>query len=186
MVYPKEGILIMMLDSAIHISGDFRMSSGCTLRIDHGILHLGKDVGIGGGCKVLCNNKITIGDYTRVAFGCVITDTDFHYISMNNIVKDCSRPVIIHDRVWIGNNCAVGKGTILPPQSILATRSMANKDYSNYGNGILFAGIPAKVIRTGCYKIHNRKIEKQIHQHYFSTNEVYIITKKEFDKSQIR
>lgn len=49
MISSKSPLLLMLLDSKIFVNGDFRMSSGCTLRMDHGKLYLGKCVAFGGG-----------------------------------------------------------------------------------------------------------------------------------------
>lgn len=48
MISSKSPLLLMLLDSKIFVNGNFRMSPGCTLRMDHGKLYLGKCVAIGG------------------------------------------------------------------------------------------------------------------------------------------
>lgn len=47
-VSSKDRVFIMMLDSVIHVSGDFRLSPGCSIRMDHGTLNLGSSIAIGG------------------------------------------------------------------------------------------------------------------------------------------
>lgn len=49
MISSKSPLLLMLLDSKIFVNGNFRMSPGCTLRMDHGKLYLGKGVAFGGG-----------------------------------------------------------------------------------------------------------------------------------------
>lgn len=185
-VSSKNPLFIMLLDSLIYVSGEFRLSPGCTIRMDHGCLSLGKHSAIGGGSMLLCNNRITIGDYVQFAFRCVCCDTDYHYISANNKVNDCKATVVIGDRTWIGNNCSIGKGTVLPSSSILASRSMTNKDYSQFEPGSLFVGTPARCFKTGCFRIHDKDIERRIRDYYSESTEVYHITKEEFDLSQYR
>lgn len=182
----KERVFIMMLDSVVHVSGDFRLSPGCSIRMDHGVLNLGRNVAIGGGGKLLCNNNITIGDYVQFAFDCVCYDTDYHFISVDDKVTNCKDSVIIGDRTWIGNNCTIGKGSVLPSSSILAARSMTNKNYCTMGEGVLLAGLPARCVKTGCYRIHNKEVEARIHSYYLKTKETYHISKDEFEKSQYR
>ena len=72
------------------LEGDVQFSSGCTLRINDGILQLGENVCFSGGCKILCNNRIFIRAYSQFAFDCVCCDTNFHYIlQKDGLVKDC-------------------------------------------------------------------------------------------------
>ena len=185
MISSKTPLLLMLLDSKIFVNGNFRMSSGCTLRMDHGKLYLGKGVAFGGGCKLFCNSIISIGDYTQFAFNCVCTDTDFHYIYHKGLVKDCLSPISIGDRVWIGNNSTVSKGTVLASSTILASRSYANKNYMSSGEGALLVGSPAICKRTNCYRIHDSVIEASI-RHFFEENKgIYIMTPSEFESSQL-
>lgn len=49
----KNSLFIMLLDSVIHVFGEFRLSPGCTIRMDHGCLSLGRHTAIGGGKYVV-------------------------------------------------------------------------------------------------------------------------------------
>lgn len=53
--------------------------------------------------------------------------------------KRLTRPIVIHDNVWIGNRFTIAKGTILPSYSIVVSNSMTNKDFSEDGGCCLFA-----------------------------------------------
>lgn len=58
-----------------------------------------------------------------------------------------SRSIRIGDRVWIGRDVVVLKGTVLQPETVVATRSLVSRDFDE-GNCVL-AGVPAKVVRRG-------------------------------------
>lgn len=184
MVSSKYPLLLMILDSTIITSGNFRMSPGCTLRMDHGKLKLGKYVHIGGGTKLICNSEISIGDYSGLAFNCVCCDTDFHFISVDGKVKNCVAPIIIGDRVWIGNNSTVAKGAVLPSSAIFGSRSLANKDYSSFGREALLAGAPAKYIRNNCHRVQNLIIESSLKKYFADNKGPYLMSQEELLKSQ--
>ena len=68
--------LLFMINGTMVLEGDVQFSSGCTLRINDGILQLGENVCFSGGCKILCNNRIFIRAYSQFAFDCVCCDTN--------------------------------------------------------------------------------------------------------------
>lgn len=133
-----------------------------------------------GGGKLFCDSAVYIGDRTWFAFNCVCTDSDFHYIYHDGTVRNRLSPVVIGDNVWVANSCIVSKGTVLPPWSVLAARSLANKDYSDCGEGALLAGSPAKCVRTGCYRIYNADVEAAIKDYYEKNEAPYRMEEAEF------
>lgn len=56
-----------------------------------------------------------------------------------------SRDVRIADRVWIGRDVVVLKGTVLHPETVVATRSLVSRAFDE-GNCVV-AGVPAKVVK---------------------------------------
>ena len=99
-----------------------------------------------------------------LAWECQVIDTSFHYIeSTDNSfdVKPLTQPVIIGDRVWIGNRTTISKGSVIPDDNIVASNSLVNKDFSLIGSFNMLAGIPAKVIKKGINRIRGPK-EKEL------------------------
>ena len=105
-LYPTPApSLLFMINGTMVLEGDVQFSSGCTLRINDGILQLGENVCFSGGCKILCNNRIFIRAYSQFAFDCVCCDTNFHYIlQKDGLVKDCVGIIEVGNRNWIGNS----------------------------------------------------------------------------------
>lgn len=54
--------------------------------------------------KIICNQSITIGDECIIAMGTVIRDNDggTHKILSDDYVN--TKPIVIHNHVWIGEN----------------------------------------------------------------------------------
>lgn len=57
------------------------------------------------------------------------------------------RNVVIGEHCWIGNGVNINKGTTLPPNTVVASHSLLNKDYTSVGAHCVLAGIPAKVVK---------------------------------------
>lgn len=92
----------------------------------------------------MCSQSITIGKRASISWESQIFYTDFHYIVRDNSISNNKKEIIIGDFCWIGNRDSIMKGSVLPNYSVVASNSVVNKDYSNYGEESLFAGLPAK------------------------------------------
>lgn len=55
--------------------------------------------------------------------------------------------VTIGDHVWVGAHCVILKGCDIQPLSVVATGSVVTR--GSYGPGVILAGNPAKVVRSG-------------------------------------
>jgi acetyltransferase-like isoleucine patch superfamily enzyme len=130
-----------------------------------GKLYLGNNTKFGSNSKIVCMKEITVCDFTRFAFECLIFDTNFHYIenieekNHNQIAKN----ITINKFCWIGSRTIINSGTILPSNTIVASSSLLNKDYSVLiQENSLLAGIPAKFIKTGVRRIWNTDLENEL------------------------
>ena len=116
---------------------------------------------VGSDTKIICRDSICIGNSVRITWEIQIYDTSFHYVKdENGNVSSLTKPIIINDNVWIGNRTTIGKGTILPSYSIVASNSMTNKDYSEYGEKCMYAGIPAKCKKMNITRLFSSEEEK--------------------------
>lgn len=99
---------------------------------------------VGSYSKLICFDEVFIGTNTRITWECQLYDTNFHYVkNSEGKARKLSSPIYIGNNVWIGNRSTITKGCVLPDCSILASNSLSNKDYSDYGEHCLFAGSPA-------------------------------------------
>ena len=165
--------MLFMINGLLIINGPIRVSPGVVFRIS-GVAKFGEHIEIGGGCKILANNYIEIGEFTRFAFGSIVCDTNYHYVVNNNIVQRKEGKVLIGASVWIGNSCSIVKGAIIPNGSIVSNKSFVNKDFSDYHKMILLAGSPAKVIKEHCTHIRSSKLEKEIDEFFKDNNDMSI------------
>jgi acetyltransferase-like isoleucine patch superfamily enzyme len=55
--------------------------------------------------------------------------------------------VTIGDHVWVGLGAVINKGSSVPADSVVGAMSFVNRSFEE--EGVILAGIPAKVIRTG-------------------------------------
>lgn len=116
----------------------------------------GVTIKIGDGCgfsgtSIVAVSGIEIGENTLVGVNSNIWDTDFHPINpikrlqQKSILDALTLPVKIGRNVWIGANTTILKGVQIDDNSVIGSNSLVNK---NVGKNELFAGIPAKFIKT--------------------------------------
>lgn len=129
----------------------------------NGILTFGKNFGITASFKIACEKRIDIGDNFSSSWEVGIYDTDFHFLYdiEKNMQLNCSENIFIGHDVWICNRCTILKGSYLPNRSIVATNSLVNRSFKNEPNNSIYAGVPAKFIKTGFTRKEFYEFEKQ-------------------------
>lgn len=168
----KAPSLLAMIDGQLIINGPIFINSGTVFRI-FGQVTFGEHVGIGSQCKLLVNNNVKIGSKVRIAFGTIISDSDFHYLYNDGIVHRKNGNVAIGNSVWIGNNVSVLKNAVIPHNAVVSSKSLVNKDFGKYNQGILLAGMPAKIVRENCTQIYSDELDKEC-DNFFCNNDVTI------------
>lgn len=101
------------------------------------------------GVSICAATKITIGDRCVVGSNTTIVDTDWHSMdpfvrfSPNDFDDAISKPVIIGDNVFIGNNSIILKGVTIGDAAVIGAHSVVTKDVPP---GTIVAGNPAKPV----------------------------------------
>jgi len=115
-----------------------------------GALHIGDHVGMSS-TALICNHKITIGNYVKLGGGVCIYDTDFHNLDpeiRRNPELDkklaAKAPVIIEDNVFIGAHTTLLKGVTIGENSVIGACSLVSKSIPP---NQIWAGNPAKFIK---------------------------------------
>lgn len=113
---------------------------------------IGNNVVIGEDFHITASNKILIGD--AVLFGKKVTITDNSHgrcdgakeLYINPLEREIysKGPVIIKDKVWIGDKVSVLPGLTIGEGAIVGANSVVSRDVPDY---CIVAGVPTKVIR---------------------------------------
>lgn len=124
---------------------------------DGSIITIGADSGLSE-CCISSNSIVSIGERVLIGAGALIIDSDFHIVDIKerrynpNCENIESKPICIHDDVWIGANCTILKGVNIGTGSVIAAGSIVTRDIPA---GVLAAGVPAKVIKKIKYRSLN-------------------------------
>ena len=89
-----------------------------------------------------CTERIRIGAFTTVAgFASQLLT---HSINLQTNRQEAS-PITIGTYCFLGTNCVLLGGSVLPDYSVLAAKSLLNKEYEE--SCYLYGGVPAKPIK---------------------------------------
>lgn len=143
---------IIDIKGTLVFNGTTEIGNGCLLRVENnGKLTFGNRVRIGANSKIICEDKITFGNEIGISWESQVFDTNFHYtkdINSGNIFPKTA-PIVIGSYNWFGNRVNIMKGTITPNNTIAASNSLLNKDYTYIPAYSVLAGTPAKLVKSG-------------------------------------
>lgn len=162
-----RGLITMPRNTQIIFHGSCSIGNGCVIRMSgNGVLELGEETMITSGVKLCCENSIKIGRRTWITFDCQIRDTNFHYVMDSNkmTVGRKNDKIEIGANCWIGNSAVVTKGAVIPDWSLVASGSLANKNYlaqnENVNEPLFLVGTPAKIKGKGLKRI--MELDKEV------------------------
>lgn len=126
------------------------------IRIDNNAsVVIGDDLKSTNNISILCRNnkKVSVGKDCLFASNIVVRTSDEHSIidlDTKEVINN-NKDVVIRDRVWIGDDVKILKGSNIDSDTVVGTGSIVSGKYP--GNTII-AGIPAKIIRENiCWKL---------------------------------
>lgn len=147
-MFPIDPVILDVRGN-LSFNGSFYIGCGSTIRVEeNACLRIGKQSRFGAQSLIFCEKTITVGNQVEGSWRCQIMDTDRHKIEdMNSgVILEESKPVTIGDNVWIGNSVTINKGTVIPNNTIVASVSLCNKDYSSEGEYNVLGGVPVHVL----------------------------------------
>ncbi len=137
-------------EGTVIFKGKSRMAQGSAIRNGGGTLIIGKDISANPNTKILCYDRIEIGDEVVISWDVTISDYDFH--SMKDSETGEKRTpygkVVIGNNNWIGQNVIVLKNTITPDYTTISAGSVVGGKYMCKEKSIL-KGNPAIVVAEG-------------------------------------
>jgi acetyltransferase-like isoleucine patch superfamily enzyme len=155
----------------IEVGDDFTAYYNCKISSwGEGKIKIGAHCSFGSGTRMDCRESISIGEYVLISWDVLIADFDPHPIdpeerademqhSQNLIWPNFSRgagkkidyktnfitrPILIEDKVWIGERALILKGVKIGYGSLVAAGAVVTHDVPAYS---VVAGNPARVVK---------------------------------------
>lgn len=112
-------------------------------------LEMGNMSSLGSNGKIICYNKIILGEFARIGFESQLMDSAFHQMidTSTGHQKELNSSILIGSYNYIGNRVSIMPKTITPDYCTISSSSFCNKDYSHLGQNILIGGVPAQLLK---------------------------------------
>tara|TARA_Y100000385_G_scaffold63391_1_gene62384 strand:- start:819 stop:1472 length:654 start_codon:yes stop_codon:yes gene_type:complete len=146
----SKGVAEIFIDGTLEFKGHAHFGKDVFLSVNKGAFCQFGFMGcLGSDVKLICTNKIVIGDWTGIGYESQIIDTNSH--PMKNTLTNKHYPIngqiIIGNYNAISNRVSIMLGTKTADNTVIASNSLCNKDYTGLGNNVLIGGIPSKIIK---------------------------------------
>lgn len=145
-----KGIAEIVLQGKLVFKGKFQFGKDYFVFVgENALCVLGNMASMASNAKLICTEKIILGDYARFGAECQIIDTNFHDLIDTKTGEKLqkSAPIFIGNYNFVSNRVSILKGTQTPNFCTIASNSLCTKDYKNLGENVLIGGVPAKLIR---------------------------------------
>lgn len=138
---------VLEVNGEVTCSGPVSIGGGCEFCCGKdGSIILGRNISFTGDCHIVSRKKVAIGDDCMISWGTLIMDTDSHAIYQDDIQINPDQDIVIGNNVWIGANCTLLKGTMIPEGCIVAAGSVISKKVE-YKRSII-SGSPLRILKT--------------------------------------
>ncbi len=111
--------------------------------LESGYLDIGDNVFINYGSSLVAAEHIRIGNDCLIGTHVMVMDCDFHRVE-DKAWDTTGQPIILQERVWLGNRSMVLKGITIGHDAVVAAGSVVTKDVPPRS---VVAGNPARVVR---------------------------------------
>ncbi|MBI4493138.1 MAG: acyltransferase [Chloroflexi bacterium] len=108
-----------------------------------GRLELGDNVFINYGSSLVSSTCVKVGNDCLIGTHVMVMDCDFHRVE-DKAWDTAGAPVVLEERVWLGNRSMVLKGVTVGHDAVVAAGSVVIRDVPPR---TVVAGVPARVVR---------------------------------------
>lgn len=95
--------------------------------------------------QIVCQKQILIEDDVLISWECLIMDTDFHDIFVNDIKINDDKEIIIRKNVWIGCRSTILKGVEVYSGNVIAANTNLTRTIRK--SNIIIGGNPGTIIK---------------------------------------
>lgn len=149
-----QTLIIVGKNSILRFNGTAHMGNGTKLHVyDNASLILGDNFAISASSVIKTYKSIEFGRDIQFSWNCLVMDSDTHIICNKDGQRiNDDKPIVFGDRIWIGCNSTILKGSIVPSCCVIGANSVVSGH--EYQNNTIIAGNPAKCIKEiGSWKI---------------------------------
>ena len=124
---PDTELILKGRRARIHLGAGTRTRRGVSFMADDGIIEIGRDVFFNRCCFLTSLDHVKIGDHCRIGPNVVMFDHDHRFGDQAGSDYNTS-PIVIGNKVWIGANVVVLRGTRIGDSSVVGAGTVVQGD----------------------------------------------------------
>lgn len=159
----SKGIAELYLRGQLIFNGHIQFGKDYFFYVKEGAkCEMGHLSSMGTNAKLICTNNIQFGVSSRLGSECQVIDTNFHQMIdvVTNEKFPISSPIKIGNYNFISNRVTILSKTVTSNYTTIASNSLCNRDYTEFGENVLIGGIPAKLLKTNITRDWDGENEK--------------------------
>lgn len=142
-----ETMLMINREGMLVFEGEAHIGRGSRVYVEKNAkLVLGDNFAISASSIILCYKSILFGRDIQFSWDCLVMDSDTHqiYDKRNKRINE-DKPIVFGDKIWIGCNCTILKGTRVPSNCVIGANSMLTGQ--KFEENSIIAGNPAMTVK---------------------------------------
>lgn len=147
----SKGIAEFNLEGKMIFNGHVQFGKDYLVHVGpNAILAMGNMSSLGHSGKIICFDKITLGDFARIGYESQLSDTTVHQMidTVSGEKYPFTAPIKLGNYNYISNRVTILSNTNTPDFCTIASNSLCTKDYTSFGQNVLIGGIPAKLLKS--------------------------------------
>lgn len=139
--------IIISKGGILQFDGSAHLGNGSKIHVaENARLSLGENFAISASSAINCYYCIVFGKDIQFSWNCLVMDSDTHVIyAPDGRIMNEDKPITFGDKIWIGCNTTILKGTFLPSNCVVGANSVLSG--KKYKENTIIAGNPAKIIK---------------------------------------
>ncbi len=154
--YFRRGINIFVGGTLI-FKGRAKIGGSSSVEVYEGAsLTIGNKFGANDGLRIVCSNKITIGENTSIGWNVSMYDTNFHPLGDAYTGKELCKmtsPIVIGKNNWIASDCHISKGFKTADDVVIAAGTNCSTRIRMKDQSLIGEKNPCEVLVEGVYKM---------------------------------
>lgn len=142
----QSSLLFVNHGCQLTFNGYACISKGFQIVIQYGELRFGANQYFNGDCFFSCYNNVFMGNNVMCGWNVSFMTTNGHLVIVDGIERERTAPIRVGNHVWIGSDCAIGKGVSIADNTIISHHSVVVKNLDI--PHAIYGGHPAKLLKT--------------------------------------
>lgn len=138
---------LLQVKGKLIFKGSAHLGSGSRIVVSKGaVCNLGHNFAISASSYIYCYKYIKVGNDVQLSWDDLLMDSDSHRIyDTEGKQINSNKEIIIGDKVWIGCDCKILRGSVIPSHCVVGANSVVTS--SELREKTLVLGQPAKSVK---------------------------------------